>query len=494
MMRSMKIGLAVAAVMIGNAAADGAEEAAGPGVGPGARLLVTKAFPNHGRLSEEDFRQIAGAGFTVAVRKWSLDFDNQPTLEHYVDGAAAAGLDVMIWRFGLVDAEDASDQTVTRAGKTTRYTTPWSPSAWAAIRADAEALATLSLARPNLKGIAFDFEIYDRNKTDGYCESYDDASFTAFFASLSRKPPAVEPDQRHSYLTRTGMLDRYTRFQYARVEDEVKRLREGIDAINPGFQIGVYGWGAMVPAVMEHSATAEAPVLQMSAMTYGRTIYSNAFDGGYDAEAPDRPSLKWSLLTAAKEAADARRRSYPVVSLAGHYPQSPGPTDGTQHRYTARQAFNSAVYADGYWIWTDWLTPEPYASRQAWIDDLLASFSEANAAVEAGDWTWSSRQEDQSPDPAATAPMAVLTRDPAGRVTAWDPATGTSTGVIAQTPRGPWGRTAQGDVDGVEGPERLRIEAGVVEVMDASTGIVLLRFRVNEADRQMMLVPQDRLK
>ena len=130
-MRQKKSSVLILTIVLSFYAAVSAAVAGEPGVGPGARLLVTKAFPHHGRLTAEDFEKIAAAGFTVAVRKWSLDFDGKPTLEHYVQGAAAAGLDVMIWRIGLVDATHSADQTVTRVGKTTRYTTPWSPTAWA---------------------------------------------------------------------------------------------------------------------------------------------------------------------------------------------------------------------------------------------------------------------------------------------------------------------------------------------------------------------------
>ncbi len=499
-----------------------AQQASEQSVGPGARLFVTKAYTSRDNLVADDFRQLADAGFTVAVKRWVMSDDAA-----YVDGAADAGLAAMIWRSGLVDADDDTDRTITHKGDATRYRLPFSRAAWQEVIDDAAMLAKLSLDKPALKGLILDFEIYDRKKTDGFCESYDDQTFVDFLKLYHHPAPDPLPEakDRRAFLQGKGIAGLFVDHQVRLTAERVKQLRRTLDAINPRFQLGIYGWGVMVPAILEESATPEAPVLQLSAMTYGRTIYSSAFEGGYDGQAPDRPSLKWSLTTVAKEVADARSRSYPVVALGGHYPQSPGPEDGTQHRYTARQAFNSAAYGDGYWIWTDAYTPGAYASREAWIADMMAGFNKANAALDANDWMWSSRQVDPIPDPAATEPLRVLTRDAGGNATVWNPLTGLPEGSAGEAGPEPaasgsagapavrvsgwqvgWvdGETgtaraitvghgirgaAFGDVDGVAGDELVTLAAGWVRIWDPASQAELLRFNVGPAARELELVP-----
>jgi len=492
-------------------------------VGRGARLFVTKCFPRHGKLSDEDFRQLADAGFTVVVNKWQED------VPAYCRGAAQVGLDVMTWSGGMAAAENlpkkrekgkdlpfspGADQTITRVGKATIYTVPHSPTAWAKVTERVTGLATLSLVHPNLRGVIWDFEIYGPHKTDGFCESYDDRTFAEFLRRLGKELPVplTPPAKRWTYLKENGILGLFMDYQSKLVAKQVARLRERVDAINPGFQIGVYGWGVLLEAVKENVATPRAPILDCSAMTYGRTVFSRKYAGGYRADEPDRTGLKWSLLTTARMAREGRRRSYPAVVLGGHYPQAAGPPDGTQYKFTVRQAFNSAAYADGYWIWTDWRAPKPWKSKQGWIDAMLRYFGKANAALDAGDFTWASRQPDYFPSPAATQPLRIVTSD-GQKQTVWNPTTGqrvAAAGVLRLQPvsvavddaplqinghevvwraatdaaqkRLPVGHgvraLAVGDVDGHGGPEIVTLNAGWVKIWDPDSTVMLLRFLV----------------
>ena len=334
--------------------------------------------------------------------------------------------------------------------------------------------------------------------------------------------PLTPVAQRWAYLKKFGVLGLYVDYQYKLVAEQARTLREKVDAINPEFQIGVYAWGVLLEAVKENVATARSPVLDISAMTYGRTVYSREFEGGYNANEPDRTGLKWSLVTAAKMARAARRRSYPAVMLAGHYAQASGPADGTQYRFTARQAFNSAAYADGYWIWTDWHVPKPWKSKQEWIDAMMAYFGQANAALDAGDFSWSGRQADQIPDPKATKPLTILTTG--GKQTwAWDPITGSKAEVhsdpdIKRTPAeidgkrlringhdvevvDPEAKTvlrkfrsghgvravAVGEVDGLPGREIVTLNAGWIKIWDPDSGVMLLRFHVGGNQKRLQL-------
>jgi hypothetical protein len=386
--------------------------------------------------------------------------------------------------------------------------------------------ARLSLKCPNLKGAALDFEIYDENRTDGFCESYDDAAFVAFHREMGKPVPSPLPPaaERRAYLDKQQILALYIESQARRVGEQARKLRKAIDAINPDFQIGVYGWGAFKESVMRGVAAERAPVLDLDATLYGRTIWSNAFEGGYDANEPDRTALKWSLVTASEMSRKARQRDYPAVLLAGHYPQSPGPKDGSQFKFTVRQSFNSAAYADGYWIWTDWWLPEPWTDKQAWIDAMMAYWTEANAALDAGDWTWASRQPVQNEDPKATPPQVILTTD-GKNVLAWDALTGqriTTSAALEwpdedRKPVLPDKRTlhiqgwdikamgggkpvmtfhvghgvrafAVGDVDAIAGPELVTLNAGWVKTWDPETASQLLRFRVGSDQTDVRVV------
>ena len=479
---------------------------------------MTKCYPVHGRLAERDFRQLADAGFTVIVNKWTED------VPAYCRGAAAVDLDVMTWT-GAMSAAATNDQTITREGKTTRYAPPVSTRGWELLTDRLLQEARLSLDHDNYRGVLLDFEIYDPNKTDGYCESYDDETFTGFLEEIGKEMPSPlpPPDERWDYLLRYGLTGLYVIHHSNLVTRQAAVLRSKLDKINPRFQIGVYGWGALREAVLRGVATARAPALDLDAETYGRTRFSNAFSGGYDATHPDRPGLKWSLLAVAKGARTARKRDYPVVLLGGHYPQSPGPADGTQYKFTVRQAFNSAAYADGYWIWTDWGAPRPWAKTQDWIDAMMCYFAEAHDALNAGDFTWAAGQESQVADPMETTPMAVVTGD-GTRSTRWDPFPGEQreTGEAIPTAGSPpslGGKplriegtdvvqvdaktseeqlriragtnlkaVAAGDVDGIPGEELVTLNDGWVRIWDPESGVELLRFLVGPDPTDLWLV------
>ena len=494
-------------------------------VGRGARLFITKCYPRHGKLNDADFRQLADAGFTVVVNKWPED------VPAYCRGAGRVGLDAMVWMGGLW-RKDGMDQTITRRGKPTRYARPWSPAGWEEMGQRICDQARISRDYGNHRGVILDFEIYDKNKTDGFCESYDDESFTTFLRSAGQSVPAplTDPAGRQAYLKDKKLLRQYMRHQYELVLAQVKRLRKKLDEINPRFQVGVYGWGALSGAVMEGFATHRAPALFISAMTYGRTQFSRAFSGGYDGNEPCRTGLRWSQTVNARIADAATGRNYPVIMLCGHYPQSPGPADGTQYKFTARQAFNSAAYGNGYWIWTDWSIKKSwqFKSKQEWIDAMMAYFAQANAALDAGDWTWSSRQKDSVADLKATTPMRIVTRG-GKALSIWDPLTGRKAAVgdlpdpdkafahrvvrldgkvlringsclelvepgapavAGSFPVGHGARAvAVGDVDAVAGPEVVTLNAGWIKIWDPESRAQLLRFFVGADQTEMTLVP-----
>jgi hypothetical protein len=360
----------------------------------GARIFVPKVHPAHGDLTKDDFKQLADAGFTVIARKWTTTLQGKPGISdgEYAARAASVGLSVMKFQSGLVEAKDDADQTINRNGVATRYTRPQSLFAWQALTDEMVAYAKLSKIHPNIEGINLDFEIYDHNKTDGFCESYDDQTFRDFFASVGRDAPdpLVAPKDRQQYLIRQQMYQMYIGYQIDLIAQRAVDLRKAIDAINPKFQIGIYGWGVLIPPIIHAMATPQAPALILSAMTYGRSVYSNAFESGYDAQRSDDEALKWSLETVQKGIAGAHQRYDNVIYLAGHYPQSPGPKD--QYKFTAKQAFQSAAFGEGYWIWTDWKAPKPWTNKREWYDAMMEYFGKANAALDAKNWKWAENE------------------------------------------------------------------------------------------------------
>jgi len=362
----------------------------------GARVFVDKAHPAHGDLSEADFKQLTDAGFTVVVNRWAKDLRGRDIdLNQYVSRAASCGLSVMKWSYGLVDATNDTDRTINRLGKPTRYTIPSSKVGWQQLTDHLLEYARMSLKQHNFRGVLLDYEIYDRpHKTDGFCESYDDQTFRDFFSDMGFDIPDPLPvaDQRQQYLIKRQMYQMYIGFQIDQISKEAQALRKAIDKINPNFQIGIYGWGVLVPPIIHQLATPKAPALILDAQTYGRSAYSNAFASGYDADRPDHEALKWSLDTVKKGIAGAHQRYDNVIFLAGHYPQSPGPEDGTQFKFTAKQAFQSAAFGEGYWIWTDWVTPKPWTDRREWYDAMISYFAKANAALDAKNWAWAEKE------------------------------------------------------------------------------------------------------
>lgn len=492
-----------------------------PGIGPGARIFVTKCYPAQGKLSDADFQQLADAGFTVVVNRWVFDYPE------YSRKAAKVGLDVMSWGYGMVAAEKPEQSIVTREGKTISKYPPCDPEGWKKISDLLYQRAELSRKQPNVKGAVLDFEVYSKNKTDGYCESYDDRTFTSFLRSCGMAIPEslLLPEKRREYLVKKGLLKKFIRYQYNQVASEVKAIRKRLDAINPRFQIGVYGWGALIDAVLENITSQSAPVIRMDAVAYGRTIYSSAFAGGYDANEPDRRGLRWSLCETVKRRNNAASKGYPIVYLAGHYPQSPGPADGTAYKFTVRQSFNSAAYADGYWIWTDWKAPKSWPSKQAWIDAMMKYWQEANTALDKGNFTWSSRQDNQVCDPQITLPLSIVTKNEI-KATFWHPITGKkytnqnqqdilpnkdySNSIsgkkiiirnkhieIRDTANGGTKKIhvgkalhgfAVGDVDTVPGDELVTLNDGWVKYWDIDSGACLLRFFVGSDQKNVSLI------
>lgn len=360
----------------------------------GARIFVPKAHPAHGDLTVEDFKQLADAGFTTIARKWEVTLAGKPGISdsEYAARAASVGLFVMKFGSGLMSAKDDIDRTINRNGVPTRYTRPQSLDAWQALTDRLVEYAKLSKTHPNIEGVALDFEIYNTKKTDGFCESYDDQTFREFYACTGRNAPdpLPAPEERQKYLIRAQMYQMYIGYQIDCIAKRAADLRRSIDAVNPNFQIGVYGWGVLVSPIISQVATPQAPALILNAMTYGRSVYSNAFAGGYDADRSDKEALQWSLDTVKMGIAGAHQRYDNVIYLGGHYPQSPGPKD--QYKFTAKQAFQSAAFGEGYWIWTDWTAPKPWTDKREWFDAMMDYFGKANAALDAKNWKWSEEE------------------------------------------------------------------------------------------------------
>lgn len=367
-------------------------------VGKGARIFIDKAHPAHSDLQDADFRQLADAKLTVVVRKWTHDnHGKEINLEQYVRRAARAGLAVMQWDYGAVAAQANDVPTINHLGKPTRNIAPLHPEAWRRLSETLIGYAQLSRKHPNFKGVLLDFEIYGENKTDGYCESYDDYTFRSFVESLGREvpQPLPAPDKRKDYLVNRQWYQMYISYHLNEMGRQVRQLRKRLDAINPNFQIGVYAWGFLLDPFIREMATAKAPVLILDATTYARAVWDNAVEGGYDAKKPDKEALKWAL-DYTKIATRVAHQTYDnVVLLPGHYSHAPGPPD--QYKFTAKQAFQSAAFGEGYWIWSDWMTPKPFTSRKEWHDALVGYLGKANRAVDAKDWTWADREPETVP-------------------------------------------------------------------------------------------------
>jgi hypothetical protein len=460
-----------------------------PSVGPGARIFVTKCYPGHGLLTPADFAQLADAGFTVVVDMWKAD------LTAFVRNAAVEELDVLTWNMGQEDADTwGQPRTVTRVGLTTRYCVPSNNVGWWVIEQNLLNQARMSLTNPNLKGAVLDFEIYDPNKTDGYCESYDDQTWSGFFTSRGSPVPSIAAAQRWNYLKNQNLLAAYIQYNVTLVGQQVLIIRQSIDTVNPRFQIGIYGWGSLIDTVKRNLATTTAPVLDFDAGTYGRSVWQDP--AGYSPDTPDRPGLKWSLINNARGARSARNQNYPVIFLGGHYPQAPGPLNGTgseQYKFTVRQAFNSAVYADGYWIWTDWVAPPGWVSKQAWIDAMMAYWKWSNAALEAEDYAWAGRQLIQIADPNGTQPQIILTKDTQDNVTAWNPLTGNRVTIDQNPNPAAWTLSTQGDVDACAGVETVSLDTttGYIAVQDPATQVVVSKFLVGSDQTAIQLIQAD---
>jgi len=177
-----------------------------------------------------------------------------------------------------------------------------------------------------------DFELYDENKGEvpGFSASYDEETFTNFlgFKGLDRPDSVSAPGDRHAFLKKRELATEYVQYSASLLLEEARKVRKRIDAVNPGFQVGVYGWGVFQVTALKGLSSLQSPSLFMDAETYGRTSYDGKFPGGYDPDEPDRRGLRHNLIGNYLRAKAAREMDFPVISLSGHYPQASGPADG----------------------------------------------------------------------------------------------------------------------------------------------------------------------
>jgi hypothetical protein len=240
------------------------------GVDEGSRMFVTKIYPRN--LLASDFEQLAYAGFTLVTKDTDITdpTNNSGSLAYmptYFSGAAAAGLDAATWQGGMTATEGPQDPSsrVTPWGAVSKYVSPHSAAGWQEMGDALVQWAQLSLAHPNYKLVSLDYEFYDGSGV-AIDESYHADAFVGYFQTVGQPipNPLPAPADRRSYLQTQGLVGSYVDYQRDVVRSETRKIRQRIDAINPNFQIGVYGWGSLIESVKEGFATEAAPVVDFS--------------------------------------------------------------------------------------------------------------------------------------------------------------------------------------------------------------------------------------
>ena len=216
-----------------------------------------------------------------------------------------------------------------------------------------------------LFAIALDYEIYSPVKfANVYSYCFCDQCMARFEAAAGVAPPALEHNQRYTWLAENGQYDSYRRV----FDDELLRrcgqMRAAVDAIRPGTPFWLLPWGAspFLMTVAEGLATDDIPIYVSTEATYGK---------GADS-VPDELGVQGNLAYVGKEMRE--------LDAAGiNYRYVPGVYNNfASARFGGMNAVALAEVCHGYWFFED-----PYFPGRN-RDDYRRAYGHANVEIITG--------------------------------------------------------------------------------------------------------------
>ena len=312
---------------------------------------------------DKGYRQIAQAGFNVMIPYVGVDHHAEPCGRYARD----YGLK-MIARTPAPSypRDDHEPLFVWPSGFKTPMFCPYSEEFWMArILSYARQLAEMSLGVP-LVGFEYDFEMYwkhEKKYAHIYTHCYCDACWRVFVEQSELKIPSLETNKRHGWLVNNRQLAEYKVFQDERLREQVRRLKQVFEEINPDLQVMILAWGSghFMEVVAKELASPRTPVILSTEHTYGRGRTPLG-----TAEALERH--KGACLSGLRE----MKR----LGIDGLY--VPGVMPGHQKAdpvFCRENAVTLSRYSDGYWVFFQQTEPNTT------VADYMEQFKQANDRI-----------------------------------------------------------------------------------------------------------------
>ena len=357
------------------------------------RVLVDKVLMQQGqdskkwRMKDRFIREIRDAGFNVVVPRYGGE--DLARVRDVAKRAKMHGMCYMPWLRGTLHAyykNSNNQRMVWKNGVESRMYSPNADAFWQWWTPLILGYAKISAQEDSLIGVFLDFENYFEGRGAAYDLSYDDIIFREFIAARKLKPITVAPKDRHAWLTKHGLHDKFANFQIGRWRMKCRALRREIDAVNPRFQLFVYPTPVeslfIRKAVALELATQQAPMVIADWRTYGRPAGTMTSKEGL---------MSNRLYLETKLRANRELNIPHVMYISGIDPV----LKYTDAEFCGRSAVMISEKVDGYWVFYE--GPQYATTHQ----DYFRWFARGNRAIVNGGYEfWTEKRE--TPEPFAT--------------------------------------------------------------------------------------------
>ena len=318
------------------------------------KIFVDKVFSRNKtrELSEDSVRQIAEAGFNVLCPRWHGK--DVKKMELYSNWAKKYNMDFMVWFRGTLKTDDDNESFVYADGTKVGICSPISKRYWEYLEKWILTYAKVS-SRGGVSGLFLDFEMYARPKlSNAFLVSYDKESLKLFGKYKNINIPGNSPVK---FLEQNKLREEYIKFVKKVYQENSRKLRKKIDAINPKFQILIYNGTNLVANIFSREmSTPEAPLIMASSSTYSLDYpvisprlnlisHRNKILDNISARRPYNYSFK--LLGGIDPAVMLRTRVKPVAV-----------------EFSAKNAAAICSVTDGYWVFYEGMRPDSDEHRE----------------------------------------------------------------------------------------------------------------------------------
>ncbi|MBT3379168.1 MAG: hypothetical protein HN742_13465 [Lentisphaerae bacterium] len=337
------------------------------------RILVDKVLmlDNKWVMTEDHVREIKAAGFNVVSPR--LGGTDPARVRKVAAMAQKHDMFYVAWMRGSLSTPKnvpESERYVYADGHSCDIYSPNADALWDWMEKTILEHVRISVEIPAMAGSFLDFENYAKGKAGNcYNVSYDSSTLQAFAAARGLTLPELGAAQHAEWVAEQKLEDAFRDFQIAGWRERARRIREKIDAINPGFLLLIYpapGTLLMTEGLYPEWATEEAPLVLCNASTYGRP---SEFIEEAAALKANRKILKDTMKV-------PRAAGIPHVYLGGIDPVCAG----ADPEFCGKNASLICDVTDGYWIFYE--GPEYKKDHP----EYFRWFKQANADSVAGEF------------------------------------------------------------------------------------------------------------